>query len=128
MAEMELEGYLQPVVNAVRTTFLMWRAASRHMVKQGSGAILAFGGEGHLYGATTLAGFRSRSMRSSRSPPKMADSRCTGSTRSFGCSPFQQPQPEIARRVGVGEADEEHHRGLDVPRRGQRTGVDGVPP
>jgi 3-oxoacyl-[acyl-carrier protein] reductase len=47
MAEMELDDYLQPVVSAVRSTFLTWRAAARHMVKQGAGVILAFGGEGH---------------------------------------------------------------------------------
>jgi len=47
MYEMRLEDYLQPVLTAVRTTFLTWRAASRHMVRQGAGVILAFGGEGH---------------------------------------------------------------------------------
>jgi len=47
MAEMQLDDYLSPVITAVRTPFLTWRAASRHMVKQGSGVILAFGGEGH---------------------------------------------------------------------------------
>jgi NAD(P)-dependent dehydrogenase (short-subunit alcohol dehydrogenase family) len=47
MAEMELDDYLQPVTSAVRTTFLTWRAAARHMARQGSGVILAFGGEGH---------------------------------------------------------------------------------
>jgi 3-oxoacyl-[acyl-carrier protein] reductase len=31
---------------AVRTTFITWRAAARHMTQQGSGVILAFGGEG----------------------------------------------------------------------------------
>jgi 3-oxoacyl-[acyl-carrier protein] reductase len=46
MSEMRLEDYLNPVDTAVRTTFLTWRAAARHMVRQGSGAILAFGGEG----------------------------------------------------------------------------------
>lgn len=47
MAEMRLEDYLTPVQTAVRTTFLTWRAAARHMTRQGSGVILAFGGEGH---------------------------------------------------------------------------------
>jgi NAD(P)-dependent dehydrogenase (short-subunit alcohol dehydrogenase family) len=47
MAEMELDDYLGPVVSTVRTTFLTWRAAARHMVERGSGVILAFGGEGH---------------------------------------------------------------------------------
>jgi NAD(P)-dependent dehydrogenase (short-subunit alcohol dehydrogenase family) len=31
---------------AVRTTFLTSRAAARHMIRQGSGVILAFGGSG----------------------------------------------------------------------------------
>jgi 3-oxoacyl-[acyl-carrier protein] reductase len=46
MAEMRLEDYLTPVQTAVRTTFLTWRAAARHMMRQRSGVILAFGGEG----------------------------------------------------------------------------------
>src|SRR5215204_1693312 len=43
MADMDLEDYARPVV---RTTFLTWRAAARHMIRQGSGVILAFGGSG----------------------------------------------------------------------------------
>ena len=46
MAEMELEDYIRPVVTGVSTTFLTSRAAGRHMVRQGSGVILAFGGSG----------------------------------------------------------------------------------
>ncbi len=47
MAEMEVDDYVGPVAGAVRSTFLTWRAAARHMTRQGSGVILAFGGEGH---------------------------------------------------------------------------------
>jgi 3-oxoacyl-[acyl-carrier protein] reductase len=46
MVEMALEDYVRCVETAVRTTFLTTRAAARHMIKQGSGVILAFGGEG----------------------------------------------------------------------------------
>jgi 3-oxoacyl-[acyl-carrier protein] reductase len=46
MAEMAADDYLRPVVTAVRTTFLTARAAARHMARQGSGAILIFGGSG----------------------------------------------------------------------------------
>ena len=46
MAEMALDDYVDPVRTAVRTNFLTWRAASRHMVAQGGGVILVFGGEG----------------------------------------------------------------------------------
>jgi 3-oxoacyl-[acyl-carrier protein] reductase len=46
MAEMDLEDYARPVVAAVSTTFLTSRAAARHMIRQGSGVILAFGGSG----------------------------------------------------------------------------------
>jgi 3-oxoacyl-[acyl-carrier protein] reductase len=46
IAEMAVEDYLAPVQVAVRTTFLTARAAARHMVPQGSGVILAFGGPG----------------------------------------------------------------------------------
>src|SRR5262245_44959130 len=46
LVEMTPEDYARPVATAVRTTFLTSRAAARHMVKQGSGVILVFGGEG----------------------------------------------------------------------------------
>jgi 3-oxoacyl-[acyl-carrier protein] reductase len=46
MAEMAVDDYLRPVATAVRTTFLTARAAARHMVRQGSGVILVFGGSG----------------------------------------------------------------------------------
>lgn len=47
MTGMEIEDYARPVVTAVRTTFLTSRAAARHMIGQGSGVILAFGGSGN---------------------------------------------------------------------------------
>jgi 3-oxoacyl-[acyl-carrier protein] reductase len=46
MLELSVEDYLRPVATAVRTTFLTSTAAGRHMVRQGSGVILAFGGSG----------------------------------------------------------------------------------
>jgi NAD(P)-dependent dehydrogenase (short-subunit alcohol dehydrogenase family) len=46
MAEMDVEDYVRPVEIAVRTTFITARAAARHMIRQGSGVILFFGGEG----------------------------------------------------------------------------------
>ena len=46
MAQMSLEDYLSPVVTSVRSKFLTSRAAARHMMRQRSGVILAFGGEG----------------------------------------------------------------------------------
>jgi 3-oxoacyl-[acyl-carrier protein] reductase len=46
LAEMSLEDFERPVVNAVRTQFLTARAAARHMIRQGSGVILTFGGSG----------------------------------------------------------------------------------
>jgi NAD(P)-dependent dehydrogenase (short-subunit alcohol dehydrogenase family) len=44
MIDMSLEDYLRPVVTAVSSKFLTSRAAARHMVRQGSGVIMAFGG------------------------------------------------------------------------------------
>jgi NAD(P)-dependent dehydrogenase (short-subunit alcohol dehydrogenase family) len=46
LAEMPLEDFERPVITAVRTMFLTSRAAARHMIRQGSGVILAFGGYG----------------------------------------------------------------------------------
>jgi 3-oxoacyl-[acyl-carrier protein] reductase len=44
LAEMLLEDFERPVMTAVRTQFLTSRAAARHMISQGSGVILFFGG------------------------------------------------------------------------------------
>jgi 3-oxoacyl-[acyl-carrier protein] reductase len=68
MAEMSVDDYLDPVATAVRTAFLTWRAAARHMVRQGSGVILAFGGEGnpvrgHHLGSLQVAFHAIESMR-----------------------------------------------------------------
>ena len=46
LAEMPLEDFERPVMTAVRTQFLTSRAAARHMIRQGSGVILTFGGSG----------------------------------------------------------------------------------
>jgi 3-oxoacyl-[acyl-carrier protein] reductase len=46
MVDMPVEEYLSPVVTSVRSKFLTSRAAARHMKRQHSGVILAFGGEG----------------------------------------------------------------------------------
>jgi NAD(P)-dependent dehydrogenase (short-subunit alcohol dehydrogenase family) len=46
LAEMPLEDFERPVMTAVRTQFLTSRAAARHMIGQGSGVILTFGGAG----------------------------------------------------------------------------------
>ena len=46
LAGMELADFERPVVAATRTMFLTSRAAARHMIEQGSGVILTFGGAG----------------------------------------------------------------------------------
>src|SRR5438067_10065201 len=43
---LSVEDFLQPITNAMRTHFLTTRAAARHMIRRGSGVILAFGGSG----------------------------------------------------------------------------------
>ena len=37
---------MQPITNMMRAHFITGKAASRHMIKRGSGVILAFGGSG----------------------------------------------------------------------------------
>ena len=46
LVEMAFEDFERPVVTALRTMFLTSRAAARHMIRQGSGVILVFGGYG----------------------------------------------------------------------------------
>ena len=54
MAEMDVEDFLSPVVTAVRTHFLTWKAAARH----GAGVILVFGGEGDPIRGYSIGGFQ----------------------------------------------------------------------
>jgi 3-oxoacyl-[acyl-carrier protein] reductase len=44
LLELSVEDFMQPIKNAMQAHFLTTRAAARHMVKRGSGVILAFGG------------------------------------------------------------------------------------
>ena len=46
LVDIALEDFERPIRIAVRSTFLTARAASRHMIRQGSGVILTFGGNG----------------------------------------------------------------------------------
>ena len=46
LMEISVDDFMQPIMNAMLTHFLTSRAAARHMVKRGSGVILAFGGGG----------------------------------------------------------------------------------
>jgi len=46
LTEIPLDDFIQPIHNAVRSHFLTARAAVRHMIRQRSGVILAFGGSG----------------------------------------------------------------------------------
>jgi NAD(P)-dependent dehydrogenase (short-subunit alcohol dehydrogenase family) len=46
LTEISVEDFLQPITTAMRSHFLTGRAAARHMVRRGSGVILAFGGNG----------------------------------------------------------------------------------
>jgi 3-oxoacyl-[acyl-carrier protein] reductase len=58
LAEMELADFERPVVTALRTQFLTSRAAARHMIRQGSGVILFFGGDGDPLPDYYLGGFQ----------------------------------------------------------------------
>lgn len=46
LTELSADDFLQPIEIAMRSHFLTTRAAVRYMVKQRSGVILAFGGDG----------------------------------------------------------------------------------
>jgi 3-oxoacyl-[acyl-carrier protein] reductase len=50
LAEMQVDDFMAPLETAARTTFLTARAAARHMIRQRSGVILAFGGPGDRSG------------------------------------------------------------------------------
>ena len=68
LAEMTLEDFMPPIVTAASTMFVTSRAAARHMIKQGSGVILVFGGSGdplrdYYLGGTQVAFDAMESMR-----------------------------------------------------------------
>ena len=68
MVEMDVDEFLQPVEQAVRSNFLTTAAAARHMKKQGDGVILFFGGHGdpvrdYYLGGTQVAFEALESMR-----------------------------------------------------------------
>lgn len=46
LVEMGLDDFMRPVITTVSSMFITARAAARHMIRQGSGVILAFGGYG----------------------------------------------------------------------------------
>ena len=46
LAEMAPDDFTRPVLTALRSQFLTARAAARHMLRQGAGVILLFGGAG----------------------------------------------------------------------------------
>lgn len=46
LAELSVADFERPVLTALRATFITARAAARHMIGQGSGVILMFGGYG----------------------------------------------------------------------------------
>jgi 3-oxoacyl-[acyl-carrier protein] reductase len=48
--EMEVDDFMDSIEVAAKTTFITARAAARHMIKQRSGVILAFGGAGDRSG------------------------------------------------------------------------------
>ena len=58
LADMQLVDFERPVITAVRTMFLTPKAAARHMIRQGSGVILAFGGYGDPMPGYNLGGLR----------------------------------------------------------------------
>jgi 3-oxoacyl-[acyl-carrier protein] reductase len=58
LSEMPLEDFERPIMTAVRTQFLTSRAAARHMISQGSGVILFFGGYGDPVPDYYIGGFQ----------------------------------------------------------------------
>ena len=70
LAEMQVDDFMAPLETAARTTFLTARAAARHMIRQRSGVILAFGRPGDRSGPMRdyyLGATQSPSTRSRRS-------------------------------------------------------------
>jgi enoyl-[acyl-carrier-protein] reductase (NADH) len=54
----ELADFERPIHNAMRSTYVTARAAGRHMIRQGSGVVLMFGGEGDPIRDYNIGGFQ----------------------------------------------------------------------
>jgi NAD(P)-dependent dehydrogenase (short-subunit alcohol dehydrogenase family) len=58
LVEMAVDDFERPIHQAMRSTFVTARAAGRHMIQQGSGVILMFGGEGDPIRDYSIGGFQ----------------------------------------------------------------------
>jgi len=58
LVEMDLADFERPIHNAIRSAYVTARAAGRHMIRQGSGVILVFGGEGDPIRDYNIGGFQ----------------------------------------------------------------------
>jgi 3-oxoacyl-[acyl-carrier protein] reductase len=58
LAEMSVADFEAPVVTGLRTNFITTRAAARHMIRQGSGVMLFFGGDGEPMAEFNLGGLQ----------------------------------------------------------------------
>ena len=58
LAEMTLQDFERPIATCMRTQFLTTRAAARHMIKQKSGVMLFFGGDGDPLPNYSIGGFQ----------------------------------------------------------------------
>ncbi|WP_036529318.1 SDR family NAD(P)-dependent oxidoreductase [Nocardia sp. CNY236] len=56
LLEISTDEFLRPILTATRTQFLTTRAAAPHMIRNGSGTVLTFGGTGN--GMSGLGGFK----------------------------------------------------------------------
>ena len=68
LIHMDVEDFVRPIDSIVRSTFLTSQATARHMVGQGAGVILIFGGEGdpmrdYSLGGTLVAFHAQETMR-----------------------------------------------------------------
>jgi len=105
MAEMDVDEFLQPVEQAVRSSFLTTAAAARHMKKQGDGVILFFGGHGdpvrdYYLGGTQVAFEALESMRRQLSAELGKDGIRAVTLRSGG---VPDSVPEFDRRDAIVE-------------------------
>jgi NAD(P)-dependent dehydrogenase (short-subunit alcohol dehydrogenase family) len=118
MHEMALDDFAGEIATMVRTSFLTWRAAARHMVPRGAGVILAFGGSGdpmrdYYIGGTQVAfesieqmrrqlsaevgrhGIRVVTLRTGGVPESLPEASRTGkrSSRPWSCRPCSAARP-----------------------------------
>jgi NAD(P)-dependent dehydrogenase (short-subunit alcohol dehydrogenase family) len=115
LAEMTTADFTRPVVNRLTTNFITARAATRHMLKQGSGVVLALN-SGSAYGSPMMGGTGPADAANDTLVRNLAAEVGPGGVRVVGIWTAGLPETlsaeKIAQHSGAPKMDDEAFHGL----------------